>query len=201
MQPKCISLCLYKLTRVAITALFLLGLAVSTAGCARFTLASSSEKNAPRIEIPYILGDDTGDLTQALYRAVSAKTRFQVGSDCRYKLIVKILDSKDESLSYRFKNHHPDAKLVGCESRANLLASCEIIDTTTRKCVRGPGFIKAAIDYDYHHDAKSNKLNRLSLGQLEDLDADREVLPIPLNRDMSEKIALWLQQQQDLMPL
>lgn len=176
----------------------LLGALLILSGCARYSFISPSSTKTP-LSVPYVEGDDTGRLTNALIASIGMKTQFCVEEGCRYQLMVKILDSKQHKLAYRFKPYGNDG-LIPCENRAHMLAKVAIVDRSTHKVVRGPGFILASIDYDHQQTAKDDIINKFSLGQLGNIDTYDDSLPIPLNRNLSEKIALWVEQQYALLP-
>lgn len=191
---------------------FLLGLltigAVAQTSCAHYSF-SACPSDSLRISVPYAYGDDTGSLTHALVSSLANKTNFLVAQDCRYELIVTILDSDENSLAYRSRNADSFTKtseikkggnLFTCENRAKMLAEVEIVDKVTKKAIRGPGCILGSIEYDTQHRAKNNKMNRFSLGQLGDTYADQDVLPSVVYQDLAEKIAFWVQQQYNLLP-
>lgn len=161
---------------------------------------SRSAEDDIRLSVPYAEGDETGDLTNSIIGALSTNTNCHIAKDCRYAIKIKILDDSKETLGYRYKDPHKKQNLVTCESRILMLAQVDIIDTYTKKTIRGPGFIRGFVEYDHQHKAKNNKLNQESLGQLEDTSADRAMVPTGLYRDLANKIALWVQQQIDLMP-
>ena len=189
MQMKCISMFRNNILLLAL---------LSLTSCAHYSFDPFTEKKTT-LSVPYAKGDDTGDLTNALINSISTKTHFRVEEDCRYQLIVEILHSKRERLAYRFNPLHKE-RLISCENRANMLAQVTIVDRTTKKTIRGPGFIRASIDYDHQSTAKDDTINKYSLGQLGNIDTYGDSLPIPLFRDLSEKIALWVEQQYTLLP-
>lgn len=178
----------------------LLGSCFFLLGCQTCTFSRSSEENIS-LQVPYVKGDERGDITNDIILALGTKANVKISNDSRYKLSIELLDSTKEPLTYRFNNPKEKNNLVSCEDRLCLLAKVTIIDTYTDKILRGPGFIQGFAEYDHQHRAKSNKVNQESLGQLEDTSADRDMRPIALNRDMATKIALWTQQQLDLMPI
>jgi len=167
-------------------------------GCAHYSFDSPASKKAS-LSVPYVDGDDTGNLTNILIGSISMKTHFRVEDDCRYQLVVVILNSKQEKLAYRFNPFHKD-HLIPCENRASMLAKVTIVDQSDKKTIRGPGFIRSSIEFDHQNTAKDDTINKFSLGQLGDINTYDDTLPIPVFRDLSEKIALWVEQQYILLP-
>lgn len=186
MPKKCILLSLSSHT--------ILGACLLLSSCASFTFSPSAQDEIS-ISVPYAEGDDRGELTSSVVRAMASKTNLHVSNGCRYALAITILDTDKQPLAYRFKKE----SLTATENRVTMLAEVNIMDTYTKKRLRGPGYIQGFVDYDYQK-AKDNKLNKESLGQLEDTSADRDMVTVGLYRDLANKIALWAQQQLDLLP-
>ena len=182
---------------------FLLCLLVgSVSGCSSWHLANSlSSEKQISVSIPYAQGDDSGELTSRLIEAMNSQPGFRVTDGGQYILRVKLLDDKEEKIGYRYdpiqlkKGVH---KLILNETRAKALAEVHLVNRFTNKDIAGPAFILGNIEYDHQENTIDNNINDLSLGQLSDIDAAQDVTYIPLYRDLAQKIALWMQNQQDL---
>ena len=171
-------------------------------GCAGWHTATSvSADKQMTVCIPYAQGDDSGELTSRVIEAVTNQPGFLVDESGQYLLKIRLLDDREEKIGFRYsprelkKGNH---KLILEESRAKALAEVSLIDRFTKKIVAGPGYILGNIDYDHQENTIDNDINDLSLGQLSDIDTAQDVTYIPLYRDLSSKIAMWLQNQQDL---
>lgn len=171
-------------------------------GCAGWHTATSVSADKPMtVCIPYVVGDDSGELTSRVIEAVSNQPGFFVNESGQYLLKIRLLDDREEKIGFRYsprelkKGKH---KLILEESRAKALAEVTLVDRFTKKSVAGPAYILGNIDYDHQENTIDNDINDLSLGQLSDIDTAQDVTYIPLYRDLSLKIALWLQNQQDL---
>ena len=178
------------------------GLLCCLTGCTGWHVANSaSSETQMTVRIPYAQGDDSGELTSRVIEAVNCQPGFRVDESGQYLLKIRLLDDKEEKIGFRYnprelrKGSH---KLILEESRAKALAEVSLIDRFTKKTVAGPAYILGNIDYDHQENTIDNDVNDLSLGQLSDIDAAQDVTYIPLYRDLSAKIALWLQNQQDL---
>ena len=178
------------------------GLFCCLAGCASWHVADSvSSDSQMTVRIPYAQGDDSGELTPRVIEAVNNQPSFRVDESGQYLLRIRLLDDSEEKIGFRYsprKLKKGSKKLILEESRAKALAEVSLIDRFTKKTVAGPAYILGNIDYDHQENTIDNNVNDLSLGQLSDIDAAQDVTYIPLYRDLSTKIALWLQNQQDL---
>lgn len=160
-----------------------------------------SEANQMTVRIPYAQGDASGELTSRVVEAVNAQPGFRVDESGRYILSVKLLDSSEEKIGFRYdprKLRHGQKDLILNETRAKALAEISLIDTTTSTKICGPAYILGNIEYDHQENTIDNNINDLSLGQLSDIDTAQDVTYIPEYRDLAQKIALWLQNQRDL---
>ena len=158
------------------------------------------DNDPKKICIPYVQNDETGELTADLVRAINAQPGFRVDEGGRYLLSVKLLDSKESKLGFRYdprklKNGKKD--LILNETRAKALVEVSVIDRFTNEIVRGPAYILGSIEYDHQESSVNNDINRLSLGQLSDIDTAEDIVYIPLYRDVSNKIGVWLQNNFD----
>ena len=171
-------------------------------GCAGWHTATSvSADKQMAVCVPYVVGDDSGELTSRVIEAVSNQPGFLVDESGQYLLKIRLLDDREEKIGFRYSPRELKKgrrKLILEESRAKALAEVTLVDRFTKKSVAGPAYILGNIDYDHQENTIDNDINDLSLGQLSDIDTAQDVTYIPLYRDLSLKIALWLQNQQDL---
>jgi hypothetical protein len=167
--------------------------------CASWHLSDSM--NHPKtIHIPYAIGDSTGEFTRRVISEVSKQPGLTVDDSGQYLLVIKMLDSKEQKLGYRYDpiDLAKDKKeIILNESRALALAEVTLKDTFSNKIVLGPAYILGAIDFDHQQNTINNDTNDFSLGQLTDVETARDVTYIPLYRDLSAKIATWLQNAQE----
>ncbi len=160
-----------------------------------FHLAPSLSKNeATTINVPYVQGDHSGKLTAALVEEIEKHTKYcYVKNNGTVTLQVKLLDTRNENIGFRFDRHSPGSeKLIPNESRTKRLAEVTLIDTGTQKVLLGPVYILATNDYDHQNYSLNTDINRFSLGQLSDIDTTDDVLYIPADRTLAQEIANWL---------
>jgi hypothetical protein len=178
-------------------------LAIMT-GCAGWHVANSVTSDRSTISIPYAQGDSTGEFTSRLIEFVNRQPGFQVDDSGRYLLIVSLLDHKEQKIGYRYDPLKLDKgrkKIIPNENRGKELAEVALVDRFTNKTVGGPAFILGSADYDHQENTIDRNTNKLSLGQLSDIDAEHDVVSNPLYRDLAQKISFWLQNQQDLLSI
>ncbi len=180
-------------------AFLLLGVAT---GCSTWHLADSMSTNHQvTVCIPYVQGDATGELTSRLVEAVSDQPGFRVDESGKYLLRVKLLNTREEKIGFRYdpkKLRDGEKDLILSETRAKSLAEVSLVDRYTNEIIAGPAYILGNIEYDHQENTIDSNINDLSLGQLSDIDTAQDVTYIPQDRDLSQKISLWLQNQQDL---
>ena len=169
------------------------------ASCASWHL-SDSMTHPKTVHIPYAVGDSTGEFTRRVISEVSKQPGFSVDDSGQYLLTIRLLDSKEQKLGYRFDPIDLDKgkrEIIPNESRALVLAEVSLKDTFSNKIVLGPAYILGGIDFDHQQNTINNDTNDFSLGQLTDIETARDVTYIPLYRDLSIKIATWLQNAQE----
>lgn len=176
-------------------ALFSFLILTSLCGCSAWHMTNTtSEKKV--IHIPYAHGDSTGEFTKRLIAEVSKQPGLRVEDSGQYLLTVKLLDSKEQKTGYRYDPldlKKGTKKIIPNESRDLLLAEVSLKDTFTGTIILGPAYILGSVDYDHQENTIDNDINDFSLGQLSDIDTAEDVTYIPLYRDLTAKIATWLQ--------
>ena len=168
-------------------------------GCTHWHLSDSTTQKKT-IHIPYALGDSTGELTRRVIGEVTKQPGFTVEDSGQYLLTIKLLDSKDQKVGYRFDPidlEEGRKKIILNESRALALAEVTLKDTFSNKVILGPSYILGTADYDHQQNTIDKDTNDLSLGQLSDVETAQDVTYIPLYRDLAIKISLWLQNASD----
>ena len=190
-------------TYIARISSLLIGGLLCCPSCTSWHLAPSVTDSEPKqICIPYVHNDETGELTSDLVKAVNDQPGFRVDDGGRYLLSVKLLDSKEFKTGFRYdprKLKKGEKDLILSESRAKALVEVQVIDRFTNEVVRGPAYILGSADYDHQENTINNDINRLSLGNLSDIDTAEDVVYIPLYRDLSQKIGIWLQNNFDFV--
>lgn len=144
------------------------------------------------ISIPYVIGDQTGDLTGELIKKISTSGAFRYcPSGGNLILQVELLELDDENIGFRYdRKKRGDLKktIIPTETRLTGLVEIKIIDSSTQKVVRGPTRISASVEFDHNYYFTMNAINIFSLGQLSDVDAAYEAAMHPLNQQLAEKI-------------
>lgn len=174
---------------------------LSVAGCSNVRLAQCVQEAPLTIAVPYVRGDKDGSFTSALVEAVHCQPGLSVSEEGQYQLVVALLDDKEEKIGFRYQPRKLKAgkkDLILSETRAKALAEVTVRNRHTGETVAGPAYILGSSEYDHQDNTIDNDINALSLGQLSDVDTAQDVTHISLDRDLSRKIALWLQNQQDL---
>ena len=168
---------------------------IGLSGCSGWKMANGHSSAKKSVRIPYVQGDSSGELTAALAEALDEQLSFHVDEQGHYELRVKLLDSKEEKIGYRYDpielKEEGKRVLILNESRAKTLAKVSLVNRHTNEVLKGPAHILGNVEYD-------NDIQDFSLGQLSDVDTIHEARNIPIYRDLAQKIAMWLQESVDL---
>lgn len=173
-------------------ALWSLVVAGVTTGCQyQFGRGELSQRYAT-ISIPYIEGDQKGELTTDVIKQISMAGAFRYVS-CGGDLVLKIklVDFREENVNFRYdrkKTGELKKSLIPTETRVKAIAEVHLIEGGTNQTVRGPTRIAASVEFDHTYYATRNEINIVSLGQLNDIDAARDAVMHPLNRLLAERI-------------
>lgn len=164
-------------------------------GCSGWHL-SESMAHKKTVHIPFAQGDVSGEFTRRVIAEVSKQPGFSVDDSGQYLLIMRLLDTKDQKMGYRYDPidlEKDTKKIILNESRALVLVEVSLKDTFSNKIVLGPAYILGSTDYDHQENTIDMNTNDFSLGQLTDIETAQDVTYIPLYRDLSIKIGSWLQ--------
>lgn len=144
------------------------------------------------ISIPYVEGDDEGELTTEVIHAISSSGGFKYltcGGDLTLK--IKLIEMYDENIGFRY-DRHKDGKLkkgtIPTETRLYARVEVVVLETSSGVILRGPTLITTSIDFDHDYYYNRNSVNIFSLGQLNDIDEAQEAACHPLNKRLAEKI-------------
>ena len=144
------------------------------------------------ISVPYIEGDQRGELTADVIKQLSTSGLFcYTNENSDLILKVKFLELGEENIGFRY-----DRKKGGClkksiiptESRVNALVEVILMERISERIIRGPTRISVNEDFDHTYYSTRNRVNIFSLGQLNDIDEARDAVMHPLNRHLAERI-------------
>jgi outer membrane lipopolysaccharide assembly protein LptE/RlpB len=163
------------------------------------------EKGPDRtVSVVYALGDQEGELTDALVREFASSPGFTyVRNGGELCLEVKILGKIDDKIGFNYDRDDKSGKLrknvVAVENRKIIRAEVTLYNSH-RECLLGPMYVEADADYDY---ADQNSLRDLSLvdagqprrssvsfslGQLDTIDGAKYDATLPAFRLLAQKI-------------
>ena len=161
-------------------------------GCQyQFGRGDLSERYAT-ISIPYIEGDQKGELTMEVIKKLSTSGAFRyVNNGGDLVLKIKLIELSDENIDFRYdrkKTGELKSSIIPTETRYTALAEVQIIEFGTGTIVRGPTRMTASADFDHTYYTTRDEINVFSLGQLSDIDSARDAAMHPLNRFLAERI-------------
>lgn len=143
------------------------------------------------VSIPYVEGDDQGDLTTALIRSISTSGTLIYRSYCS-DLLLKVCLAKPDDMNIGF-TYAPDSNIVvSNEARLTMTATIRLIDRYTGCCVLGPCDITASLTYDFEPDLGNVNYHAFALGQLEMHNLAQDAAKPPLYTILAEKIADYI---------
>jgi hypothetical protein len=165
---------------------------------------SYKNESAETISIPFVTGDDSGTLTSYLVEEINKETGLQYQQAAgKYILNVRIVDRKFENIGFRFDHQKQDRrqrnKLIPNESRIKILAEVTVIDSTSNSPILGPAHIIAYADFDHQNRSINHSINRVSQGQLTDIDTASSSVNTPLYRNLAHEIADYLTNHMDAL--
>jgi len=185
--------------------LFLNLLIVSLASCGYHT-AQPEDKTT--ISIPYVKGDEQGELTAEIIRELDQSGLYEFVRDGGELLLsVNLVGDKNDIIGWKYNRSEKKGKkednLMATENRRILCA--EITLKQGDKVVLGPVKVSSSTDYDYidvnslkeltfiNPHGKREKVLRLSLGQLDSIEGAQDASLNPLYRHLAQKIILTLE--------
>lgn len=148
------------------------------------------------ITIPYVQGDNEGQLTAEVIKSISTSGAFRyVPYGGELTLLIQLVEVDDENIGFRYyRNKQGCLKnwLIPTETRLSGIAEVTVLDSSTNQILLGPTCVKASVDFDHDYYSSRNAINIFSLGQLSDIDAGQEAAMDPLNRRLAEKITDYI---------
>ena len=178
-----------------------------TSSCGYRYARSYKDESTETISIPFVSGDETGILTTFLIEEINKETGLEYQqSSGKYTLNVRIVDSKFENIGFRFnhkKKRHEEKlvvnKLIPNESRIKILAEVTVTDSSTNSSILGPVHIIAYADFDHQNRSINHSINRISQGQLTDIDTASSSVNTPLYRNLAHEIANYITNHMDAL--
>lgn len=167
-------------------------LIITTTTACQYCLGPNSfASQYPSISVPYVEGDDDGDLTAAIIEQLSTTSGMKY---CKYGgslvLNVEVLAEDEEHIGFRFDKDDETGlltdNLIPAETRTKALVQIELIEACSGKVVLGPTKVIAHTDYDHDYDKAG--LNVFSLGQVNDYESTKDISYRPLNSALARKI-------------
>lgn len=148
------------------------------------------------ISVPYIIGDEDGDLTAAVIKEIGAYGGLcyrDRGADLILK--ASILDIVDEDIGFRYqrnKNGTINKNVVPIETRISTIVELSVVEAATCKVILGPVIITTPIDFDHDYYSSRDGVNVFTLGQVNDVEEAYDSVMRPLNRATARKIVEYI---------
>ena len=160
---------------------------------------------APSISVPFIKGDEDGQLSSEVARAFALSGVDQLRShEGNYRLKIAVIDSCSETVGFRKDRQKVNGKnkrnMVACEARKTLKAEVTLLKGNGEEVIFGPEMIEADVDFDYvdsdcykdltfvDPEGITQAVLPFSLGQLEPYESAQDAAMCPLYRSLAQKI-------------
>ena len=148
------------------------------------------------LSVPYVIGDEDGDLTNAIVHEIATASPFEYRTEYgQLVLIVKLIGVTDDNIGFRYEQVHGKEykrSIIPSETRSIATAEVSLVNATTMCNVIPAVVLSASIDFDHQYNATYHDSIRFSLGQLTDADSAFAAARIPLNRKLAQKIVEYI---------
>lgn len=159
----------------------------------------------PSISVPFIKGDEDGQLASEVAHAFALSGTAQLRSyEGTYCLQIAVVDSCSETVGFRKDRQKVNGKnkrnMVACEARKTLKAEVTLLKGNGGEVIFGPETIEADVDFDYvdsdcykdltfvDPEGITQAVLPFSLGQLEPYESAQDAAMCPLYRSLAQKI-------------
>ncbi len=175
---------------------FFLGFALFFSSCGYHFGRGSISSVYNTISVPYVIGDVDGSLTATLIKEIEqyGGPSYVDGSG-QLRLLVKVLDFRDQNIGFRYdrkRRGQLQHTIIPTETRIKVIAEVTLINSRTCNKVLGPLILSASVDFDHDYYSSRNGVNIFSLGQLDDIDAARDAVKVPLYKALAKKIVEYI---------
>jgi hypothetical protein len=178
--------------KTPLTYLIFLGCLLSLVSCCYHFGYGDLSRQYSTISIPYIEGDDKGDLTAEVIKrlSISGALRY-VSSGGDLILNIKVIELRDENIGFRYdrkKRGELKKSIIPTETRLKAITEVSVKEAYSGNIIKGPTRMTASLDFDHEYYSSRHAINIFSLGQLNDIDAAHDAVIHPLNRHLAERI-------------
>ncbi len=144
------------------------------------------------ITVPYVIGDQSGALTQALIQEIATSGVWQYRRESgAFVLKVELLGLTEENIGFEYGtafNGDERPRLVPDEGRLTAAIRVSLLDGSTGREVLAPICLRRSVDFDFDPLSTENQLSQFSLGQFVAIDEAKEVARGPLYGDLARQI-------------
>ncbi|MBY0529209.1 MAG: hypothetical protein K2P51_03365 [Rhabdochlamydiaceae bacterium] len=188
----------FKLFCVSVLSLFL-------SGCGYRFQESREGEDPISICVPYISGDDEGQLNNAIIRKIAENPLFEYHRNRgEVTLLVSVIADGSDRIGYQYDRNPTTGKrrknILATENRRTLSAEVKLVETVSGDVLVGPTIVKASADYDYvdahsivdltfipPHGRPETVLD-FSLGQLDSIEGAHDDAGAPIYQRLAQKI-------------
>ena len=147
------------------------------------------------LEVPYVKGDDTGELTSSVIEAITSSSPYTYDPNGEYRLEVECNEVKQENIGFQYERNQEgnlEDKLIPSENRLFGNISFKLIKSSNNQIVLGPIKIEETVDYDFDFQPIQSSINTFSLGQISYIDEASQSALTPLYERFAYRIVAFL---------
>jgi hypothetical protein len=197
--------------------LCLSALSLILSGCGYRFQESQADGDPVSICVPYISGDDEGQLNNAIVRKIAENPLLEYHRNRgALTLLVSIIGDGSDRIGYQYDRNPTTGQrrknILATENRRTLSAEVKLVETASGDVVVGPTIVKASADYDYvdahsivdltfvpPHGRPQTVLD-FSLGQLDSIEGAHDDAGAPIYQTLAQKIVEGLNHHLTLHP-
>jgi hypothetical protein len=147
------------------------------------------------LDVPYVKGDETGELTSSIIEAITSSSPYTYDQNGEYRLEVEFNEIKQENIGFQYERNQEgnlENKLVPSENRLFGNISFKLIENSNNQTVLGPIKIEESVDYDFDFQPTQSNINTFSLGQISYIDEATQSALTPLYERFAHRLVVFL---------
>lgn len=150
------------------------------------------------ISVPYVVGDEFGDLTAAVIKEIVQSGAFEYEAYTgALTLNIAQVDLREDNIGFRYDRRRSGKltdDVIPTETRMIETVEITVVESASGCVILGPVRLSAYMDFDHDYYFSRDGVNVFSLGQLIDIDEAKIAVRAPLNERLAKKIVDYLTQ-------
>jgi len=150
------------------------------------------------LSIPYVTGDNTGQLTAALVKEIVKSGGFLYAHNTGELILqVSVVDYFEKNVGFQYDRNKKGKRedyLIPIETRITAIADVAVIEACSGSAALPATRVRASVVFDHQYYFGSDEGIETSLGQLTELDTARDSVRTPLFNTLAAKIVAYIVQ-------